>query len=126
MPWRDLHDPAPEPEKPGAPKGASVAEAEFPPGFESFAGKDAAAAVNDIATALGFQLPAEGARSEIGAQLLATRNADGKWDGAATLKHVTMELGGKAPAVVGKSLYRGGLFSSPEDRMYSAVGKLLC
>ena len=86
LPWRDLHDPAPEPEKPGAPKGASVAEAEFPPGFESFAGKDAAAAVNDIATALGFQLPAEGARSEIGAQLLATRNADGKWDGAAALK----------------------------------------
>ena len=74
LPWRDLHDPAPEPEKPGAPKGASVAEAEFPPGFESFAGKDAAAAVNDIATALGFQLPAEGARSEIGAQLLATTN----------------------------------------------------
>ena len=44
LPWRDLHDPAPEPEKPGAPKGESVADAEFPPGFESFAGRDAAAA----------------------------------------------------------------------------------
>jgi aldehyde dehydrogenase (NAD+) len=43
---------------------------------------------------------------------------------AKNLTPCTMELGGKAPAVVGKSLYRGGLFSSPEDRMYSAVGKL--
>ena len=85
LPWRDLHDPAPEPEKPGAPKGESIADVEFPPGFESFEGKAAAVAIKDIATGLGFQLPAENVNAEIGAQLLATKNGD-NWDGAATLR----------------------------------------
>ena len=65
--WRDMHDPAPEPEKPGGGAGTTTTDdAKFPDGFETFIPKDAANAVKAIALAMGFQLPAEGANSEIG------------------------------------------------------------
>ena len=41
-------------------------DAKFPDGFETFIPKDAANAVKAIALEMGFQLPAEGANSEIG------------------------------------------------------------
>ena len=66
--WRDMHDPAPEPEKPGGGGAGTTTtdDAKFPDGFETFIPKDAANAVKAIALAMGFQLPAEGANSEIG------------------------------------------------------------
>ena len=65
--WRDMHDPAPEPEKPGGGAGTTTTDdAKFPDGFETFIPKDAANAIKAIALEMGFQLPAEGANSEIG------------------------------------------------------------
>ena len=66
--WRDMHDPAPEPEKPGGGGAGTTTtdDAKFPDGFETFIPKDAANAIKAIALEMGFQLPAEGANSEIG------------------------------------------------------------
>ena len=82
LPWRDLHDPAPDP-RPAA--AAADADAEFPPGFASFGNPEAAAAIKAIAVKLGFQLPVENANAEIGGCLLLTKNAEGEWDGPAAL-----------------------------------------
>ena len=82
LPWRDLHDPAPDP-RPAA--AAADADAEFPPGFASFGNKEAANAIKAIASKLGFQLPVENANAEIGGCLLLTKNAEGEWDGPAAL-----------------------------------------
>lgn len=85
--WRDMHDPAPEPEKPGGGAGTTTTDdAKFPDGFETFIPKDAANAVKAIALEMGFQLPAEGANSEIGSLLVIYKDDEGRWDGAATLK----------------------------------------
>ena len=82
LPWRDLHDPAPDPR---AAVAAADADAEFPPGFASFGNPEAAAAIKAIAVKLGFQLPVENANAEIGGCLLLTKNAEGEWDGPAAL-----------------------------------------
>ena len=86
--WRDMHDPAPEPEKPGGGGAGTTTtdDAKFPDGFETFIPKDAANAVKAIALEMGFQLPAEGANSEIGSLLVIYKDDEGRWDGAATLK----------------------------------------
>jgi hypothetical protein len=82
LPWRDLHDPAPEPAKPGA--GGTPKEIVLPTGFESLPPKDAAAALKEIATTLGYQLPMENANAEIGSTLMMTKSEFG-WDGLAAL-----------------------------------------
>ena len=83
LPWRDLHDPAPKPEKPAA---------EFPPDFASFGNKDAADATKAIASKLGFQLPVENANAAIGAHLIKTKTAEGTWDGPAALASLRKEF----------------------------------
>ena len=84
LPWRDLHDPYPEP-RPAAADAAAEANAEFPSGFASFEAPKAAAAIKAIALKLGFQLPAGNINSDIGAKLNFTRKAEGVWDGPAAL-----------------------------------------
>ena len=84
LPWRDLHDPAPDPRAAAAAADAD-ADAELPPGFASFGKPEAAAAIKAIAVKLGFQLPVENANAEIGGCLLLTKNAEGEWDGPAAL-----------------------------------------
>lgn len=87
--WRDVDDPAPEPARPG---GADE-EPEPPSGlpapevFGALGPKEAADALLEAATRLGFQLPdASVVRSEIGAQLMAKRDPEtGAWDGDASL-----------------------------------------
>ena len=69
LPWRDLHDPAPDPRAAAAAADAD-ADAELPPGFASFGKPEAAAAIKAIAVKLGFQLPVENANAEIGGCLL--------------------------------------------------------
>ena len=83
LPWRDLHDPYPDPRAAAA--ADADADAELPPGFDSFAGPEAAAAIKAIAVKLGFQLPVENTNAEIGASLMQTRKDEGVWDGPAAL-----------------------------------------
>ena len=83
LPWRDLHDPYPDPRAAAA--ADADADAELPPGFDSFAGPEAAAAIKAIAVKLGFQLPVENTNAEIGARLMQTRKDEGVWDGPAAL-----------------------------------------
>ena len=86
--WRDADDPAPEPVPPAAAADADAAptDATLAEGFASMPGKDAAAEIRRVATALKFQLPTENILSEIGAKLMMTKNADtGEWDGEAAL-----------------------------------------
>ena len=91
LPWRDLHDPAPKPEKP-AEAAADAAAAEFPSGFASFGNKDAADGIKAIASKLGFQLPVENANAAIGAHLINTKTAEGTWDGPAALASLRKEF----------------------------------
>jgi hypothetical protein len=91
LPWRDLHDPAPKPEKP-AEAAADAAAAEFPEGFASFGNKDAADGIKAIASKLGFQLPVENANAAIGAHLINTKTAEGTWDGPAALASLRKEF----------------------------------
>lgn len=83
--WRDADDPAPEPVAPSAAADAPP-EARLARDFASMPGKDAAAEIRRVATALKFQLPTENILSEIGAKLMMTKHADtGEWDGDAAL-----------------------------------------
>ena len=84
LPWRDLHDPAPDPRAP-AEAAADEAAAELPSDFASFEFKEATAAIEYIALKHGFQLPSEYRRAAILGHLNATKTAEKTWDGAEAL-----------------------------------------
>ena len=84
LPWRDQHDPAPDPRAP-AEAAADEAAAELPSDFASFEFKEATTAIEYIALKHGFQLPSKYRSAVILGHLNATKTAEKAWDGAEAL-----------------------------------------